>query len=66
MDLIKAFEMNASECRVQARKARDRETRAVWMEMAERWERLAAEHPLAKGPRERRPGRLDTRRSHAA
>jgi hypothetical protein len=66
MDLIKAFETNAAECRAQARKARDRETRATWMEMAERWQRLAADHPLAKGPRQRPPGRLDTRRSHAA
>jgi hypothetical protein len=49
MDHVEAFRRNADECRAMARSTKDRESRATWTGLAERWEHCAqvAENTMA-------------------
>ena len=41
MDHVEAFRKNALECRAMARSTKDRESRATWTSLAERWQHCA-------------------------
>ena len=41
MDCVEAFRKNAHECQAMARSTKDRESRATWTSLAERWQRCA-------------------------
>jgi hypothetical protein len=49
MDHVEALRRNADECRATARLTKDRESRATWMGLADRWEHCAevAENKMA-------------------
>lgn len=66
MDVIKEFQKKAAECRAMARATRDPKSRASWMEMAERWVRLAESHPLAPKPEHEPAGPAESKRRRAA
>ena len=54
MDLVSEFEAHANECRRMARTTIDRESRASWIRMADRWVRLAeSRKAAAAAPAER-------------
>jgi chorismate mutase len=41
MDLVKEFRNHADQCRAMARATKDRESRASWNSLAERWQHCA-------------------------
>jgi hypothetical protein len=55
MDLVKEFNSYKEQCQKMARVARDRDSKATWTSMAERWERLAERYRLETTPKEPRP-----------
>jgi hypothetical protein len=46
MDIVENFLNHAGECRRMARFTRDRETKAVWSRMADRWVMLATKEKV--------------------
>jgi hypothetical protein len=55
MDLVKEFNSYKEQCQKMARVARDRDSKATWTSMAERWERLAERYRLEMIPKKPRP-----------
>jgi hypothetical protein len=70
MDLVAEFNSYKQQCADMARVARDRDSKATWTSMAERWERLAERYRLemtSKKPRPTSHRRSDwAQRQHAA
>lgn len=62
MDLVEEFNSYKQQCQDMARVARDRDSKATWTSMAERWERLADRYRLevtSKKPRPTSHRRMD-------
>jgi hypothetical protein len=62
MDLIEELNSYKQECERMAKIARDRDSKATWASMAERWERLAEKYRLEmthKAPRRSSHRRID-------